>query len=90
MKRSTALAPLSRDHQRALDVALRLRLAAASTIDDAVERFAAFFDHEGNEHFAIEEECLVPELLPDDPEWTAAIERVAGDHVVIREGAAAA
>jgi hypothetical protein len=41
MRRSAAPAPLSREHQHALDAALRLRRADASSVAAAVEHFLA-------------------------------------------------
>jgi Hemerythrin HHE cation binding domain len=89
LRRSAALAPLSRDHQHALDVALALRRADEATVTDAVDRLRTYFKEEGDRHFRAEEQCLVPALLPGDLEWAAAVERMGGDHVVIREGLAA-
>lgn len=84
MRRSRALAPLSRDHQHALDVALRLRRADAATLDTALQRFSAFFQDEGRAHFAIEEEHLLGALPADDAEWADAVARVRDDHAAIR------
>jgi hemerythrin-like domain-containing protein len=84
MKRSAALAPLSRDHQHALDAALRLRRADAASAEDAVSRFHAFFDAEGRRHFEIEEDLLLPALDAGDAEWAPAVERVRADHDAIR------
>jgi hemerythrin-like domain-containing protein len=88
MKRSEALAPLSRDHQHALDAALRLRRASADTVEDAIAHFQRFFDAEGRGHFAIEEEHLLHALPADDPEWALAADRVRDDHAAIRGQAA--
>jgi hypothetical protein len=88
MKRSAALAPLSRDHQHALDAALRLRRAEADTVGAALSHFRAFFKHEGRAHFDIEEEHLLPALPADDVEWSEAAARVRDDHAAIRAGAA--
>jgi hemerythrin-like domain-containing protein len=87
LKRSEALAPLSHDHHRALDAALRLRRADAAGLDEAVAHFAGFWTH-GQAHFAIEERLILP-ALPADAEWTAGIERVAREHATIRRLAAA-
>jgi hemerythrin-like domain-containing protein len=89
VKRSPALADLSRDHQHALAAALRLRRADETTVASAVEHFLAFFAREGDHHFDVEEECLVPALLPGDAEWAEAVARMLAEHVVIREGAGA-
>jgi hypothetical protein len=88
MKRSAALAPLSRDHQHALAAALGLRRAEPATLDKAVRAFAAFFAHEGAHHFALEEALLLPALPASDPEWSAAVARVLEDHSALRAGAA--
>jgi Hemerythrin HHE cation binding domain len=87
VKRSAALAPLSRDHQHALDAALHLRRAGDDTVADAIARFQRFFAAEGRRHFAIEEDLLVPALPGDDPEWAPGVARVRGDHDAIRAAA---
>jgi hemerythrin-like domain-containing protein len=87
VKRSAALAPLSRDHQHALDAALRLRRADAETAADAVAHFQRFFAQEGRRHFAIEERLLLPALPADDPEWAPGVVRVHADHEAIRAAA---
>jgi hemerythrin-like domain-containing protein len=87
MKRSSALASLSRDHQHALEAALRLRRAEQESVNAAIRHFQAFFETEGRRHFEIEERCLVPALPADDPEWAAAVGRMLDDHHVVREAA---
>src|SRR3712207_3326805 len=89
MKRSAALAPLSRDHHHALDAALRLRRATSDDIRAAVDHFLAFWNADGAWHFRIEEEHLLAALGPDDREWASAVERVERDHADIRALAAA-
>lgn len=84
MKRSDALAPLSRDHHQALEVALRLRRAGEGDADAAVERFLAFWRAIGSRHFEIEEELLLPALPATDPEWRAACQRVLDEHARLR------
>jgi hemerythrin-like domain-containing protein len=88
VKRSPALAPLSRDHHQALSAALRLRRATDADLDDAVGAFARFWDEHGRRHFAIEEELLVP-ALADDADWRSGTERMVGEHEEIRRGVAA-
>lgn len=83
MKRSEALAPLSRDHHQALMVAMLLRRGA----DDAHERFAEFWARYGDEHFAIEESLLTADLLPDDEQWRRFVERMWSEHGDLRERA---
>jgi len=89
MKRSPELAPLSRDHQHALDAALRLHRADAETVAEAITRFQRFFAQEGRRHFAIEEELLLPALPADDAEWAPCIARIRDDHDAIRADAVA-
>lgn len=87
MKRSAALAPLSRDHQHALYAALRLRRATAETAAEAVAHFQHFFEAEGRRHFEIEEQLILPALPADDPDWSPAVQRVHDDHAAIRAAA---
>jgi Hemerythrin HHE cation binding domain len=87
MKRSEALAPLSRDHQHALEVALRLRRATGASAGDALARFGEFFAQEGARHFDAEERLVLPALPPDAAEWSRAVERVREDHEAIRSAA---
>lgn len=89
MKRSAALAPLSRDHQHALDAALRLRRADAAAVAEAIAHLGRFFDAEGAGHFAIEERLLLPALPADDAEWAPCAARISDDHAAIRAEAAA-
>jgi hemerythrin-like domain-containing protein len=85
MKRAEALQPLSRDHHRALFVALRLRRA-----EDAAEAAALFEDFwlsAGRAHFRVEEEILLPlweSLAGADHD---AIARIAVEHTRIRAAA---
>jgi hypothetical protein len=89
MKRSAELAPLSRDHHIALEVALRLRRATPETLEQAVERFLDFWNQQGRHHFVIEERLVLPALSDDDAEWSAATRRVRDEHAEIRDRAAA-
>ena len=73
MKRSEALAPLSRDHHVALEVALRLRRGEPG----AAERFRAFLDADGRRHFALEEQLLLEHLT--DVERS----RMLDDHLML-------
>jgi hypothetical protein len=84
MKRSEALAALSRDHHHALEAARRLRRAAPAELDDAVEWFHRFWGEHGRDHFAIEEELLLPVISDGDPEWRVAAQRVRDEHRAIR------
>jgi hypothetical protein len=89
MKRSQALAPLSRDHHVALGVALRLRRATDATLEQAIKRFLEFWDRQGEDHFVIEERLVLPALPDEDSEWAAATRRVRDDHAEIRNRASA-
>lgn len=88
MKRSAALAPLSRDHQHGLYAALRLRRTVPATLADDVAQFERFFSEEGSRHFEIEEALVLPALPDDDPEWGPGVARVLSDHAAIRAAAA--
>jgi hypothetical protein len=90
MKRSKALAALSRDHHEALVVAQKLRRATAATACDARDAFlAAYWTGHGREHFRLEEELLFPAYAgygdPHDP----LVLRALGQHVMLRHRAAA-
>jgi hypothetical protein len=89
MKRSAALAPLSRDHHHALDAALRLRRATPADTGAAVEHFLAFWNADGARNFRIEERHVLGALGPEDREWRSAVDRVERDHADIRMMAAA-
>jgi hemerythrin-like domain-containing protein len=84
VKRSAALAALSRDHHQALEVALRLRRAQEGDVDAAIERFLAFWRAIGARHFEIEEQLLLPALPDSDAQWRAACERVRDEHARLR------
>jgi hemerythrin-like domain-containing protein len=87
VKRSDALAPLSRDHHQGLFVALQLKRAAPDTWQEARAAFLGFFEVEGGRHFRVEEEVLLPAFArhgePDEP----ALVRVLVDHVDLRRRA---
>jgi hypothetical protein len=89
MKRSDALAPLSREHHVALAVALELRRATEEGLPRAIARFAAFWREAGAHHFHVEEETLLTALPTGDPEWDAACARVREEHRDIIARAAA-
>ena len=89
MKRSAALAALSRDHHHALDAALRLRRAGAGDLDDAVAHLRAFWEPRGRRHFEIEERLILPAVPQTDAEWQEAVARVRDEHARIREAVGA-
>ena len=84
MKRSAALAALSRDHHHALATALRLRRAEVTDLDEAVAHLQAFWEPRGRRHFEIEERLLLPALPETDTDWRAAAGRVRDEHARIR------
>jgi hemerythrin-like domain-containing protein len=89
MKRSAALASLSRDHHQALVVAQTLRRATDATAAEARETFLAYWTRHGRVHFRLEEELLFPAYAgygdPHDP----LVLRALGEHAMIRHRAAA-
>jgi hemerythrin-like domain-containing protein len=84
MKRSEALAPLSRDHHVALVVARELSRAGDSDAASATERFVRFLARHELAHFALEESVLVPALPPGE-HGAALGERLLEDHEFLRE-----
>jgi hemerythrin-like domain-containing protein len=85
VKRSAALQPLSRDHHRALYAALRLRRATSADAADAIDAFHAFWRDDGQRHFRVEEEVLLPGFVAagGDPR-DARVAAVLTDHIAIR------
>jgi iron-sulfur cluster repair protein YtfE (RIC family) len=87
MKRSEALARLSRDHHQGLFVALQLKRAEPETAANARQAFLKFFEREGARHFRVEEEVLLPAYArhgePDQP----TVVRVLVEHVDLRRRA---
>jgi hypothetical protein len=89
VKRSAALAALSRDHHHALDAARRLRRAGGGDLDAALAHLQAFWDPRGRRHFEIEERLVLPALPETDPDWREATARVRDEHARIRAAVAA-
>ena len=86
MKRSDALAPLSRDHHQALSVAMGLRRATEDDVRAAVERYTSFLDRHERRHFDVEEALILPALPESDAEWAEGCARVRADHERLRGG----
>jgi hypothetical protein len=84
MKRSEALAILSRDHHQALVVARTLRRADAETAATARDRFLQFWTPHGRLHFRLEEELLLPAYAVHGDPHHPLVLQVLGDHVAIR------
>jgi hemerythrin-like domain-containing protein len=87
MKRSAALASLSRDHHQALVVAQRLRRATDATAADARAAFLAFWTDHGRLHFRHEEELLFPAYAGHGDPHDPVVLRALGDHAMIRHRA---
>jgi hypothetical protein len=83
MKRSPALAPLSRDHHTALVVARDLTRASEADAGAVAERFVRFLSGHELAHFALEEALL----LPDQPgvDFLHQIGRRLRAHVQLEE-----
>ena len=87
MKRSAALVSLSRDHHKALAVAQKMRRASDGAEGAAV--FLAFWNDQGQAHFCVEEEVLLPGWA-----WLGTVDNVAAaqlarEHLEIRTAALA-
>lgn len=88
MKRSKALAPLSREHHVALEVALRLRRADESDAAAVRAAFLDFFASEGEAHFSVEEGVLLPAVVGVIPTADPDVARMLQEHAEIRRRAA--
>jgi hemerythrin-like domain-containing protein len=84
MKRSDALAPLSRDHHVALVVARTLTRADERNAAEAAQRFASFLERHELAHFRVEELLLLPAL----PDGGPLAQRVLADHDYLRDACA--
>lgn len=83
MKRSPALAQLSRDHHVALVVARQLARADADDAAEAAARFVDFLAGHELAHFALEEAVLLP-AVPDEPRGRALARQTLEDHDELR------
>lgn len=84
MKRSEALAILSRDHHQALFVAQKLTRAETDTAAAARTRFLDYWNSDGRRHFHLEEDLLLPAYAAYGDAHHPLVLRVLGDHVAIR------
>lgn len=84
MKRSEALAPLSRDHHHALVVARALVNATDETAATAAQQFVEFLAGHELAHFAVEESVLLP-VIPAEARGRELARRVLEDHAFLRE-----
>lgn len=88
VKRHPALAPLSRDHHRALVVARRLREADGESAGEAARRFLEHWRGEEERHFRLEEEVMLEGCGAHLGPGHAAIEHMLREHSQIRADAA--
>jgi hypothetical protein len=79
VKRSPELAPLSRDHQPALEIALALKRTNGDDLEQTAARYTAFMAGDGAAHFDEEEAVLVP-ALPGE-----LAERLVREHANLRD-----
>jgi hemerythrin-like domain-containing protein len=87
MKRSRALATLSRDHHVALVVARALARASSRDVDAAAARYIEFLAGHELTHFAVEESVLLP-AVPACARGQALASQVRADHRELREALA--
>jgi len=87
VKRSDALASLSRDHHHALVAAQRLRRADAGSAVEARDAFVTFWTDQGRLHFRLEEEILLPAYAAYGDAHHPLVLRTLGEHVEIRQRA---
>lgn len=85
MKRVEALRPLSREHLKALLAAKNLR--EASDREDATRSFLEFWRGEGQHHFRVEEEVLLPTWAMHAPIDRPRVARMLEEHLAIRRAA---
>src|SRR6478735_1494854 len=84
MKRSDALAQLSRDHHDGLVVAQRLNRATETTAVAARDTFLTFWETEGRDHFRVEEDILLPAFARHHAPTDDAVTRVLIEHADLR------
>jgi hypothetical protein len=84
MKRHPALQALSRDHDQTLVVAQRLCRAGDHDAGEALASFLKFWRNEGELHFRLEEEVLLPSFATAGGAETPAVARVLIEHAEIR------
>lgn len=85
MKRAEALRPLSREHLKALLAAKHLR--EASDLEEATGSFLEFWRGEGQQHFRVEEEVLLPTWAMHAPVDRPRVARMLEEHLAIRGAA---
>ena len=85
MKRAEALRPISREHLVALLVSKKLR--EATDVEEATAAFLEFWREDGQRHFRVEEEVLLPPwAIPAEVE-RRGVSRMLDEHLAIRREA---
>jgi hemerythrin-like domain-containing protein len=85
MKRAEALRPLSREHLSALLVAKKLR--EAGDVEQVRAAFLDFWRDDGQHHFRIEEEVLLPTWAAHAEVDRAGVSRMLEEHLAVRRQA---
>lgn len=85
MKRSEALAILSRDHHQSLFIAQRLRRATGDSAVEVRDQLSRYWSEGGHRHFQLEEELMLPAYAAYGDAHHPLVLQVLGDHVAIRE-----
>lgn len=85
MKRTEALRPLSREHLGALLAARKLR--QATDVARAAADFQEFWREDGQRHFRVEEEMLLPVWALHAEVDREGVARMLEEHLAIRRGA---
>lgn len=85
MKRAEALRPLSREHLGALLCAKKLRESEAPA--QAAADFHEFWAKDGQRHFRVEEEVLLPAWALHAEVDREGVARMLEEHLAIRRGA---
>ena len=85
MKRDESLRPLSREHHRALVTARALQESNSSA--DLAITFLTFWREDGQRHFRIEEEVLLPTWAMHAAVDRAGVTRMLEEHLTIRRSA---
>jgi hemerythrin-like domain-containing protein len=85
MKRAEALRPLSREHLVALLVAKKLK--ESDSLEEATPAFLDFWRDDGQRHFRIEEEVLLPGWAVHAEVDRDGVQRMLSEHLAIRREA---
>ncbi|HET9163338.1 MAG TPA: hemerythrin domain-containing protein [Solirubrobacterales bacterium] len=85
MKRAEALRPLSREHLVALLAAKKLR--ETEDLEEARQSFLVFWEDDGQRHFRVEEEVLLPTWALHGEINRAGVARMLEEHLAIRREA---